>query len=200
MTGLSGRIARLWRRIHIGHNPLARTSDRIEGVLLLVVVLGILVALPLAAFLAAGTYQGQLALSQQQRVSRHLAVATLTENAPNPLPATDGAVAPPLTANVHAHWAGADGGERVGIVPAEPGTAAGSTVPVWLSDSGDPVDPPLSQSDVTTAAVLSGFFAWLIAVTMLFVAYRTARFLLDRRRVRRWDLEWASVGEKWARS
>lgn len=200
MTGPSGRIARFWRRIHIGHNPLARTSDRVEGALLMVAMLGILVTLPLAALLGAGTYEGQLSLSQQQRASRHLAVATLTENAPNSIPATDGAVSPSLSATVRARWTGPDGAERTGTVPADPGTKAGSTVSIWLTDSGDPAEAPMSQPDVTTAAVLSGFFAWLVAIVILFAAYRTGRFLLDRRRVRRWDLEWATVGEKWARS
>jgi hypothetical protein len=199
VTGPSGYIARFWRRIHIGHNPLARTSDRVEGALLLVVVVGILVALPVAALLGAGTYQEQLALSDQQRASRHLAVATLTEKAPNPLPTTDGAIAPSLSAIVHARWTGPGGAERVGTIPADPGTPAGSTVPVWLTEAGDPAEAPMSEPDVTTSAVLSAFFAWLIAVLILLVTYRTGRFLLDRRRVRRWDLEWASAGEKWAR-
>lgn len=200
MTGPSGHIARLWRCIHIGRNPLARTSDRVEGALLLLVVLGILIALPVAAFLGAGTYEGQLALSQQQRASRHLAVATLTEDAPNPIPATDGALTPSLTAMVHARWTGADGAERVGTIAADPGTAAGTTVPIWLTDAGDPAEAPMSEPDVTTSAVLSAFFAWLTAVLILLVGYRAGRFLLDRGRVRRWDVEWASVGEKWARS
>ncbi|HKS44052.1 MAG TPA: hypothetical protein VJT49_02845 [Amycolatopsis sp.] len=177
---------------------MARTSDRVEGVLLLVVMLGLVVALPLAVLIGVGTYHGQAAVSAQQRASRHLAVATLLENAPTP--STDGAFAGNNAAGVHARWTIAGGAERVGIIAADPGTAAGTPVPIWLTDSGDPAPPPLSDSDVTTTGVLAGVFGWLVMGLGLAAVYWTARLVLDRRRVRRWDHEWATVSEKWARS
>lgn len=202
MNGPFGRIARFWRRIHLGRNPLARRSDRVEGALLLVVVLGLLIALPLAAFVGSNTYRGQLAVSVEQRASRHLTTATLIEDAPTPVPATDGAYlsAGSGSAGVHARWALPGGAERVGTVPADPGATAGSQVPVWLSATGDPVPAPMTSSDATTTSVLAGIFAWLVIALGLAAVYWTTRLILDRRRALRWDREWLHAGDRWARS
>jgi hypothetical protein len=171
----------------------------VEGALLLAVVLGLLVALPCAVVVGFSTYGAQFAAAQQQRDTRHPAVATLIENAPSPVPSTDGTFVTSST-DVHARWTVAGGVERTGTIVADPGTAAGAQVPIWLTDSGDPAPAPLSQSDVATTGVLAGVFSWLVTALVLAGVYWTVRLILDRRRVRRWDHEWAAVGEKWARS
>lgn len=200
MNGPFGRLARFWRRIHPGRNPLARRSDRVEGVLLLVVVLGMLIALPLAILVGGATYRGQAATSERQHATRHLVTATLTENAPAPTPATDNSFAGSGSSGVPARWTALDGTERTGSIPADPGTAADTAVPLWLTESGDPVPAPLSSSDVTTTGILAGVFCWLASAVVLVTGYWVGRLLLDRRRGSRWDHEWATVGEKWARS
>lgn len=203
MNGPFGRVARLWRRVHPGRNPLARRSDRVEAAILLVVVLGLLIAIPLGAIVGANTYGGQLALSEQQFATRHLATATLIENAPTTVPASDGAYlggGSGSSAGVHARWTVAGGAEKVGTIAVEPGTAAGTKVPVWLSDAGDPVPAPMSTSDAVTTSVLAGIFTWLAFVLGLATVYWTVRLILDRSRTVRWDREWAHVGGRWARS
>lgn len=205
MHGPFGRAARFWRRIHLGRNPLARRSDRVEGALLAIVVLGLLIALPLAAFIGGKTYQGQLALSGEQLSTRHLATATLVQDASAPVPASDGAY---LSAGgsggsgnsgVLARWTLPGGAERLGTVTADPGTAAGSQVPVWLSDSGEAMPAPLTAADATTTGVLAGIFAWFVAALGLAALYWIVRLVLDRRRAARWDREWLHVGDRWAR-
>ncbi|TVT21778.1 Rv1733c family protein [Amycolatopsis acidiphila] len=202
MNGPFGRFARFWRRIHLGRNPLARRSDRVEAGLLIVVVLGLLIALPLAALVGSNTYRGQLAVSAEQRTSRHLTTATLMEDAPTPVPATDGAYlsAGSGSAGVSARWALPGGAERVGTVTADPGATAGTQVPVWLSGAGDPVPAPMTPSDAATTSVLAGVFAWLVIALGLTAVYWTARLVLDRRRAVRWDREWLYAGDRWARS
>lgn len=202
MQGSFGRPARFWRRIHLGRNPLARRSDRVEGALLAVVVLGLLIALPLAALIGTKTYRDQLAVSEQQLSTRHLATATLVQDAPAPVPASDGAYLSAGSANnagVLARWTVANGAEKLGTVMADPGTAAGAQVPVWLSDSGDPLPPPLTPADATTTSVLAGVFAWSVAALGLAGLYWSVRLVLDRRRAARWDREWLHVGDRWAR-
>ncbi|TNC20334.1 hypothetical protein FG385_31200 [Amycolatopsis alkalitolerans] len=196
-------MARFWRRIHLGRNPLARRSDRVEGVVLLVVVLGLLIALPIAALIGSKTYRGQLAVSAEQRASRHAATATLLEDAPSPVPATDGAypTAGGTSGGVHASWPLPDGTQRTGTVGADSGATAGTHVPVWLSDStGDPVPAPMTPSDAATTSVLAGIFSWLVAALGLAAVYWTIRLILDRRRATRWDREWMHAGDRWARS
>lgn len=200
MNGPFGRLARFWRRIHPGRNPLARRTDRVEGVLLLVVVLGMLIALPLAVLAGSATYRGQAAISEQQHATRHLVTATLTEDAPIPSPATDNGFVESGSSGVHARWTAPDGTQRTGTIPADPGTKSGATVPLWLTASGEPAPAPLNSSDITTTGILAGVFFWLASAILLVTGYWVGRFLLDRRRGSRWDREWATVGQKWARS
>jgi len=170
--------------------------------MLLVVVLGLLIAIPLAAVVGSTTYGGQRALSDQQLATRHLATATLIQDAPNPVPASDGAylgAGGGASSGVLARWPVAGGAEKVGTITAEPGTTAGSQVSVWLSDAGDPVPAPMSASDAATTSVLAGIFAWLVVALGLAAVFWTVRLILDRRRAHRWDREWAHVGGRWAR-
>lgn len=202
MNGPFGRVARFWRRIHLGRNPLARRSDRVEGALLAIVVLGMLIALPVAAFLGAKTYHGQLALSEEQVSTRHLATATLVQDAPAPVPASDGAylaAGNTGSAGVLAHWTGPGGVERFGAITADPGATAGTRVPVWLSAAGDPLPAPLTTGDAQTTGVLAGIFTWVVAALALSGVYWATRLILDRRRAARWDREWLHVGNRWAR-
>lgn len=193
-------MARFWRGVYCGRNPLARASDRIEGAVLLVVVLGLFVALPLAVLAGFSSYRGQLAVAQQQQATRYLATATLIEAAPAVVPANEAAFAGNRTARVHARWTVAGGAERIGTIPADRGTAAGAHVPIWLTGSGDPAPVPLTTSDVTTTSVLAGVFTWVATAAGLVAVYWTTRTVLDRRRDRRWDREWLTAGQKWARS
>jgi hypothetical protein len=202
VNGPFGRVARFWRRIHLGRNPLARRSDRVEGVLLAIVVLGVLIALPLAALIGDKTYHAQLSLSDEQLSNRHLATATLVQDAPAPVPAGDAAylsAGNSGSAGALARWTLPGGAEKVGTVTADPGTTAGAQVPVWLSASGDPMPAPLTSADAKTTSVLAGIFAWFVAALGLAAVYWTVRLVLDRRRAARWDREWMHVGNRWAR-
>lgn len=201
MNGPFGRIARFWRRIDLGRNPLARRSDRVEAALLIVVVLGLLIALPLAGLVGSNAYGGQLAISAEQRSSRHLTTATLTEDAPSPVPVTDGAYlsANSGSAGAQARWALPGGAEKIGTIAADPGTTAGTQIPLWLSDAGDPVPAPMTTSDAATTSVLAGILSWLAVALGLAAAYWSTRLILDRRRAVRWDREWQYAGDRWAR-
>lgn len=202
MSGPFGRFARLWRRIHPGRNPLARRSDRVEAAVLVVVVLGLLIALPFAALLGSNTYRGQLAVAAEQQASHHPATATLLRNAPMTVPAADGAYLSGSSgsASVPARWTAADGTERTGAIAADPGAAAGTQVPIWLSDSGDPVPVPVTTADAVTTGMLAAAFAWAMAAIGLVGLYWIARLVLDRGRAARWEREWARAGDRWARS
>ncbi|TVT41042.1 hypothetical protein FNH05_22995 [Amycolatopsis rhizosphaerae] len=202
MSGPFGCFARFRRRIRPGRNPLARRSDRVEAAVLAVVALGLLIALPFAVLLGSNTYRGQLAVAAGQQASRHPVTATLLQDAPTPVPATDGAY---LSSNsgsssVPAHWRAADGTEQTGSIAADPGTSAGTQVPIWLSDSGKPVPAPMSTADAVTTGVLAAAFTWMVAALGLVGLYWIVRLVLDRRRAARWEREWAHAGDRWARS
>ncbi|WP_027946267.1 Rv1733c family protein [Amycolatopsis taiwanensis] len=199
MNGPFGWSARFWRRIHPGRNPLARRSDRVEGAMLLVVVLGMLIALPLAVFVGGATYRGQAAISEQQHATRHLVTATLLEAVPVPTPAADNSIVDNGSPGVRARWTAPDGSERTGAIPADPGTPAGKPVPLWLTASGDPAPAPLNSTEITTAGIVVGAFFWLASASVLVAGYWAGRLILDRRRGSQWDHAWATARQKWAR-
>lgn len=196
---MTGPFGRFWRRLHIGRNPLARASDRVEAALLFVVVLGLLVAVPLAAFTGSQAYGGQMAVSEQQFATRHQVTATLIEDAPTPTPATEGVFSTNGSAGAHATWTYNGGEPKTGIVATDPGATVGSTVPVWINDAGDPAPAPVNSTDAATTGVVAGIFAWLVAALTLAAAYGITRLVLDRRRVAKWESEWATLGDRWAR-
>ncbi len=170
--------------------------------MLIVVVLGLLTALPLSGLIGSTTYRGQLAVSVEQQATRHLATATLVENAPSPVPATDGAYlgANGGTTGVQARWTLPGGAEQVGMVNADPGATAGTRVPVWLSDTGNVVPAPMTASDAVTTSILAAMFSWIVAALGLAALYWVVRLILDRRRAVHWDREWLHAGDRWARS
>ncbi|HJQ46366.1 MAG TPA: hypothetical protein VJ870_08585 [Amycolatopsis sp.] len=165
-------------------------------------IVGLLIAIPLAVLVGTKTYGGQAALADQQRATRHLVTATVIEDVPTTVQASQGDSLLGLgaTTGVRAAWPVAGGAQKVGTISADPGTTAGTKVPVWLSDSGDPVSAPMTQSDVASSSALAGIFAWLVVAVGLVGLYWTVRLILDRRRSARWDREWAHVGGRWARS
>lgn len=199
VNGPFGRLARFWRRIHPGRNPLARRSDRIEGVVLLVVVLGLIIALPLAVLAGGATYREQAAISEQQHATHRLVTATLLEAVPIPSPAVGTSLIDNGSPGVRARWTAPDGAERIGTIAADPGSAAGTRVPLWLAESGDPSPAPLSSTEITTTGIVAGAFFWLASMCVLVTAYWLARLVLDCRRSSRWDHEWAAARQKWAR-
>lgn len=84
-----------------------------------------------------------------------------------------------------------------GEVPVPAGTAAGATVTVWTFRDGQVTDPPLTDSQVASQAVLAecfGVFGLGCGLTVIGVL---ARQELDRRRMAVWDEDWKTTGPRW---
>ncbi|WP_225977994.1 Rv1733c family protein [Gandjariella thermophila] len=199
MKGSYGLLARFWRRVHPGRNPVARPWDRIEAAMLIGVVLAVLLAFPLAAVIGSSAYAGELAVAAHQRADRRPATATLLADAPPPVVTGEGQPVDTSAANVPARWT-VNGVERHGNVAAHPGDRAGSTVPIWLTSSGDLAASPISSADAAMNGVLTGVFVWLAAVLLLTGLYWAGRWCLDRQRAAQWDREWALISGHWTRS
>ncbi|UUV34943.1 hypothetical protein NQK81_16300 [Amycolatopsis roodepoortensis] len=184
----------LWRRIHLGRNPLARGSDRVEAA---IVVFGVLIALlgvPLAAAAGSEAYAAMMERSALETASRHSTTAFLLEDAP---PARIGVDGTPSTetASVAARWALPDGRFQEARVASDLGASAGDAVTVWLDESGAVVEPPVMPLDATSAGIGVGVGVWLAAVTLLAAGYVLARCLLNRARWAAWDREWERFGQ-----
>jgi hypothetical protein len=181
------------RRFTLGSGPLKRTSDRLQTVSRVVLLLTVLAVVPLS-WLVGTSVSGHLhEVVRQQQAHRASVPATLLFDA-GATPSGSGSADEVPTP---AAWAGADGVPRTGPVPAPAGSRAGSVVRVWVEDSGTLTTAPLGDGDVAAdavAAVVLGPGSVLALVALGHVVLVTA---LDRRRARRWAEGWAAVEPLW---
>jgi hypothetical protein len=197
MTRTPGaRRAQCARWLGLDHNPMRRTSDRVEAGIRLAVLLLLLTAVPIAA-IAAGRAVDHMALRQAraQQAADHLVSAVLTQAAPgndatSPYPTIQTAWAP-------ARWTAPDGSARSGMIPAPAGAPKGSRVPAWISASGAITGPPASHGDIIGDVIIGVEVTSLVLTFMLLGAQALARRALDRQRISAWDAEWRTIGPLW---
>jgi hypothetical protein len=122
-----GRVA---RRFWPGRSAPARLSDWIEAGCLLVLVLLMMVAVPVAGAVGSEVYTTTSQLAQQQRADRMPTTATLLDPAPAIEPGVLGEL-------VRASWVRPDGQVAVGKVSVRQEAAAGDRVDIWVDRSGE---------------------------------------------------------------
>lgn len=188
-----------WRLRHLGRNPLVRAWDRVESALLLVAILIVLLAVPVAAVLGSETYSKQREAIATESATRHQATAVLLAEAPGDIVSPRG-IPVRGRAAVEATWRLPDGSSVTGVVSAERGTTAGSTVGIWLDENGVPVSVPRSVDAAVWNAVTVAVLAWLAAVAVCAGAFWLIRLALDRRRYARWERDWTRVDTDWSHS
>ncbi|MEV7094435.1 hypothetical protein AB0M80_16545 [Amycolatopsis sp. NPDC051045] len=193
MRGPSGRIARFGRRVHPGRNPLARAGDRVEALLLLLVVAGALLAVPFAAAFGSETYAAQRARAEQERTTHHPATAVSLAAASGQSYGTDGAGAPADQTTVPAAWFDARGARHTGDVLADAGSPAGTRVPVWLDQRGELTSEPLSPATSAADGVFAALLLWTAVTGALAGLYGAGRFVLSRLHAAAWDRAWAEA-------
>ena len=174
-----------------------RTSDRVEGLLLLGVLVAALLAIPLAVAAGRSTYASGIETSHSLAATGHWGRATLLQTAPSS--ATSEPDSPSLTTLARAKWRTQDGAWREGKIPVRAGTEAGAVVNVWIDHSGAATRPPLRESQVSDKAVATGLTTWMALELGVAIAYIMLRWLVDRRRLASWDAEWARVAPRWTR-
>jgi hypothetical protein len=177
------------RRFTLGSGPLKRSSDRLQFLSRLLLLLTVLAVVPLSAVVGASVSGHLHEVSRQQHQDRTSVAATLLFDA--------GRTADGTTVPTAAAWAGADGVPRTGEVPAPDGARAGSVVPVWVDRTGTVTSAPLADGDIaadTIASVVLGPGVGLGLVALLHVVLVA---VLDRRRARDWAEGWAAVEPLW---
>jgi hypothetical protein len=85
------------------------------------------------------------------------------------------------------------------MVPAPPGTRAGSMVRVWTDAVGRPASPALQLLQVKGQAALAAILAPVLYGQVLLAAGLLAHHLLGRRRLAAWEAEWRAIGPQWSR-
>jgi hypothetical protein len=199
---VSGKIpysVRIWRRLNPGRNPLARLCDRLEAVLLIAVVLGAILALPIAAAVGSDAYGKQTATARMEQATRHPVTAVAIADAPPMTARNDGAPARGVSL-VPARWHLPDGQVREATVLTGDGTVVGDQVPIWLNDLGEPVPPPATATDAAAIGIGVAAALWLATITALGGVFWLGRVVCDRSRARDWEREWRRVSSDWSRS
>ncbi|MFC6085220.1 Rv1733c family protein [Sphaerisporangium aureirubrum] len=183
------------RRYRFDRNPLRRRSDRIEAVAVLITMLVLLACLWPALAVAGTVYRQGVALEHADPQVRHPVMAVLLENAASTTTVTAQGTAVEVKAKVR--WQGPDGRQHVAVRPVPAEARSGSTLRIWVDESGDPVAPPRRHTQTVTDAAVAGFGVMVAASGVLFVILSLVRWLLDRRRYADWDTAWTSAEQRW---
>ncbi|MGY1695608.1 MULTISPECIES: Rv1733c family protein [unclassified Geodermatophilus] len=192
------------RRFTLGSGPLKRGSDRIQVAGRIVVVLSFLLAPLLAVVVSTATAAHLSAVAAAEAAERSRTQAVLLEEAPGPVRRGDGTGGDgtggstlATTVPVRATWPAPGGASRVGPVPVPPGTPAGTAVPVWVDREGDLAAAPRDRSGIPTSAATAGAVPLVGVPLVAWTLHVLLGHVLDVRRERAWEREWATVGPDW---
>jgi len=181
------RAARAVRGLWPDRNPLRRTVDRVEAMIVGGLAAVFLAGAPLTAVAAWHT-----AYSMGSRVARTQQAAW------HQVPAVPLATVPAsgygqYEATVRARWTAPDGTRHTGTIAVPQGATAGRDA------AGRPTGPPLQFSKVRLQAALAALLAPTIVGFVLLYAGELAYGVLDRRRLAAWDADWRATGPLWTR-
>ena len=192
-------LRRSLRWFTLGSGPLKRGSDRLQVAGRLVVVLALLVAPPLAVAGTAVTTAQLEALAAEEAAERTHVDAVLLEDAPEAPQAagTGDSGEERVTVPARAVWPVQGGTEREGVVLVRPGTAAGTTVPVWVHRDGHLTHAPMDRSRIDGSAMTVGAVVFLGIPLATWTLYALLCVALDAHRERRWAQGWAAVEPEW---
>jgi len=159
-------------------NPLIRTSDRVEALVLLCVVVVALLAVPVAAAAGVAVHDERSRHHAEQARQHRTVTATVTgtgdprRNIERP------------TATVPASWSVA-GTTHSGDVVAHRTVKAGQQIEIWVDDRGSPVAKPTRTA--LDEAVTFAIGVWCGVSASAVALYVTLRIVLDRFRYAGWQ-------------
>ncbi len=184
-------LARHWLR-GVWGNPLARSADRWQAGLRIVLVTLWALALPVAATVSSLLVANGLQSIDQATGDATQTSAVLTADAPMAMMFADG-VAPSPADQVPASWVAPDGTTRSGPVGAMSGMPAGTRVEIWVDASGTRVNPPEPPSGAVGEGIAVGVGIWLGWGILLALVFWLSVLSLDRGRQAEWDREWRGL-------
>lgn len=193
-------VLRRWlRRFTLGAGPLKRPSDRLQAIGRLVVVLSFVVAPPLGVAAATVVTAHLEAVAADEAADRSPTRAVLIEDAPA-VSRTNSDSGDSLVPTVHARatWSAPGGKAGEGLVRVRPLTPAATAVPVWVDRDGHLVQAPLDRSGIARSATAVGVLALVGVPLATWTLYAVLCFVLDNRRERRWERDWAVVEPEWS--
>ena len=186
------RLGRFVRGRRLDRNPLRRATDRVETVVLALLVTAFLVVAPFVA-VSAGAWVHGMARDTQlaQEASRSQVTAVVLSVA---TPSTGGGA---TTLQAQARWRAPDGREVIHEIPAPFGTLAGGKLQVWTDRTGDFAAAPLSDSQVAQQMIIAEVTGVIVVAGALTLVGVLALWAINRRRMADWDADWHVTGPRW---
>ncbi|WP_068187509.1 hypothetical protein [Mycobacterium sp. UM_CSW] len=173
-----------------GRNPLVRSTDRVEALLLVFAFVVSIIALPVAAAVGTAVHDSRSRVYAAQAQTHQKATATITGD-----PRADRNLSSP-TVTAPARWVVA-GDEHAGLVVVDRATKPGERVDIWVDEQGLPVGKPVFSAK--DEAVATGTAIWFGVVIGAAVLFGMARIFLDRKRHAGWQRDFdRMVGDRTA--
>ncbi|WP_432923086.1 Rv1733c family protein [Microbispora sp. CA-135349] len=186
-------FARFVRWLGLDRNPLRRRCDRVEALVRLAAVLGVVVAVVAGVMLGIREYGNGLRAEARQAHNRHQVVATLTGDVTTPRLSVAGAA----VGHAQATWVAPDGTARAGVIEVPPSRHAGETVRVWTDGKGAITPRPQDRETTVVAALTVGTGMPLAAGALLALLVTCTRLVNQRRARRVWEAQWTVVEPMW---
>jgi nitrate reductase gamma subunit len=189
MTSCLGRFLRGRRP---DRNPVRRTTDRMETVILAMLLAVFCAGAPFLAIAAADTtHMVSMREIRAQVASYHKTTAVLLD-APVGMDAYPVFTAP----QADARWTAPDGRTVTGLVTAPAADRAGSKVQVLTDQSGN-LAAPMEPAEVATRETLGGIAAVAGLASAVLLIGSACRRELTRRRMTAWETDWLTTEPRW---
>ena len=163
-----------------GRDPLVRTTDRIEAVVLVLAVVVSLLAIPITAAVGTAVYDSRRQAYAEQTDTRHAVNATVTD-----VPASQ-QILRTGTITVSARWTAA-GTEHTGTVNAPSTTKTGEPIEIWVSNNGAQVPAPTPTTRAAAEAAMGALVIWICVAAIAATVFTVTRAVCDRIRFTGWQ-------------
>jgi beta-lactamase regulating signal transducer with metallopeptidase domain len=164
----------------LGRDPLVRTTDRIEALVLALAVVVSLLAAPITAAIGTAVYDSNRHLYAEQAHTRHTVTATVTD-----VPASQQVLRTDAT-TVSARWT-AVGTEHTGKVKAQSTTKPGDPSEIWVDDNGAQVPAPTPTTHAAAEAAIGALVVWISVAAIAAALFTVTRGACDRIRFTGWQ-------------
>lgn len=179
-------VKNVWLSRVFGHNPLVRSSDRVEAVVTAVVVAMLVLFIPIACAVGTTVHETQTRYLTEYRATHHEVSALVTDDHPGPAELyTPGELS-------RVQWTHA-GRVRSDVMFSQEPPKVGEALTIWVNDRGERTPPPPDSAVPTLTAVTAAASVWLGAAAVAATLLAVQRLWLDRRRHALWESELRSL-------
>jgi hypothetical protein len=169
-----------------GRDPLVRTTDRIEALVMVLAVVVSLLAVPIAAAVGNEVHDTRRQSYAEQADARDIVPATVTD-----VTASQQILRTGIT-TVSARWTAA-GAEHIGAVKAPSTATIGDTVEIWVDHNGERATAPTPTTRAAVEAVTGALVIWICVTSIAASVFTVTRAVCERIRSSGWQQDLDSL-------